>query len=98
MESMTLKSPGIYSYKELFDTDIPEEVTRGDSRKVKSIITNKLVDCRNGTTKQGSYTAYVDNMGRGGLKIDGESTLTIWMGTLPDTPSRDEVVALCRSS
>lgn len=94
-DSMSIKSPNIYSYKELYDSSEPFEAIRNDGRKVKSVIDEKLVNCTDGTTKGESFTAYIENMGKG-MSFTGESKLQMWMGTVPDTPSRKIVIALCQ--
>ena len=93
-ESMNQKSVGIFSFNELYETDKEFEVIKDDGRKVKSLITEMLVNCTDGTTKKGKFTAYTENMGKG-LSFEGVSKLDSWMGTLPNTPSRDIVMAIC---
>ena len=93
-ESMNIKSPGIYSYKELYDSDESFEAVRNDGRKVKSIVEEKLINCTDGTTKGGEFTAYIQNQANG-PSFTGESKLTMWIGSVPDTPSRKMVIALC---
>ena len=93
-ESMNQKSVGIFSFKELYDTDKEFEAIKDDGRKVKSIITERLVNCTDGRTKNGIFTAYTENMGKG-LSFEGVSKLDNWMGTVPNTPSREIVMAIC---
>jgi hypothetical protein len=94
-DSMNIKSPGIFSYKELYDSDEPFEAIRNDGRNVKSIVEQKLINCTDGTTKGGEFTAYLQNMANGS-SFTGESKLTMWIGSVPDTPSRKMVIALCQ--
>ena len=93
-ESMNQKSVGIFSFKELYDTDKEFEAIKDDGRKVKSIIEEKLVNCTDGSIKNGIFTAYTENMGKG-LSFEGVSKLDIWMGTVPNTPGREIVMAIC---
>lgn len=94
-DSMNIKSPNVYSYKELYDSSEPFEAIRNDGRKVKSVIDEKLVNCTDGKIKGESFTAYVENMGKG-MSFTSESKLQMWLGTVPDTPSRKIVIALCQ--
>lgn len=79
-DSINLKSPGIYSYDELYNSEVAFEAISNDGRNIKSMISHDLVNCNNGTLKNGTFTAYSEGMGRGKLKFDGKSALQDWMG------------------
>jgi hypothetical protein len=94
-DSMNIKSPGVYAYRELYDSDESFDVVNDDRRQAKSVVEEKLINCIDGTTKGGVFTAYSENMGNG-PSFTGESKLTMWLGSEPDTPRREMVVALCQ--
>ena len=97
LNSIKSEAAGIYKYKEMYDAIVPFEVIKNDSRKAKSIVEENLVNCNDGKTKNGKFTAYSSN-NRSGNSFQGESSLKIWIGSIPETPKRKLILAICDST